>query len=236
MRGCLVTLALLVTIAIAATWLALPPLAGTLTQGALVAAGFKADAMTVTVSADPPPRLLSLRADEVHVQATNATYHGLQAVDVDLTLHDVRLADRTFGALEGTLHHVTSAGGLAGGVTIPLAVLTGTRDRVRVTMTFPISDAEDLAVEAVRRAIGIAPTRVTLAAPDRVRIEAGGLTIGARLAINGEGALMLIPPEGATLGVLALVQPGPDGPFRLDSFRLAADELVVVATLDPSFG
>jgi hypothetical protein len=231
-----VTLALLVTIAVAATWFALPPLAGTLTQGALVAAGFNADVMTVTVSADPPPRLLSLRADQVHVQATNATYHGLRAVDVDLTLHDVLLADRTFGTLDGTLHHVTATTGGAGAVTIPLAVLSGTPDRVRVTMTFATSDAEELAAEAIRRATGVAPTRVTLAAPDRVRVEGGGLSFAARLAVGVDGALMLIPPKGAPLGALALVQPGAGAPFRIDSFRVAAGDLVIVATLDPSLG
>ena len=138
MKGCLVTLALLTVIAIGAIWFVLPPVAGTLTQGALVAAGFNADAMTVTVVADPPPRLLGLRADEMRIQATNATYRGLTAVDVDLTLHDVRLADRTFGSLDGTLRDVTTASGASGEVTIPLAVLSGTADRIQVTLVGPL--------------------------------------------------------------------------------------------------
>ena len=236
MRGCLVTLALLVGIVLAATWLVLPPVAGTLAQGALVAAGFNADAMTVTVNADPPPRLLGLRADRVRVQATNATFRGLEALDVDLVLHDVRLLDRTFGSIEGTLRHVTTTDGSGAGVTIPIAVVSGTPDRIQATMTFPASDAEELAADAVRKAIGLAPSRVVLTAPDRVRVEAGGLAINARITVDAQGVLKLVPPSGAPIAALTLFEPGPDAPYTIESFRIHDGDLIVVAMLEPDLG
>ena len=186
-----------------------------------MAAGFNADAMTVTVNADPPPRLLGLRADRVRVQATNATFRGLEALDVDLILHDVRLLDRTFGSIEGTLRHVTTTDGSGAGVTIPIAVVSGTPDRIQATMTFPASDAEELAADAVRKAIGLAPSRVVLTAPDRVRVEAGGLAINARITVDAQGVLKLVPPSGAPIAALTLFEPGPDAPYTIESFRIA---------------
>ena len=237
MRGCLVTLALLVTVAVLAVWFLLPPLVGTLAQGALAAAGFQAATTTVTVTADPPPKLLGLTADAIRIRASNARYRGLEAVDVDVTLDDVRLIDRTFGGLSGTLAFVSLPG--AGGsprVTIPEVALSGDAERVRATLTFPAATAEELASSALERATGITSTKVVLSAPDRVRIEGRGLVLNGRLAVRSDGALLLVPPAQGDLGSITLVTPGPDVPLRIDSFRIVDGGLVLVATLDPAAG
>ena len=233
MRGCLVTLALLVTVAILAVWFLLPPLVGTLAQGALVAAGFQAATTTVTVTADPPPKLLGLTADAIRIRATNARYRGLEAVDLDVTLGDVRLVDRTFGRLSGTLDFVSLPGaGGAATVTIPSVVLSGDAARIRATLTFPKAIAEDLAAGAVERATGITPDSVVLSGPDRIRIEGRGLAVDGRLAVRN-GALLLVPPTAGSLGSITLVEPGPDVPLRIDSLRVVDGGLVLLATLDP---
>ena len=237
MRGCLVTLALLVTLAALAVWFALPPLVGTLAQGALVAAGFDSAATTVTVTADPPPKLLGLTADAIRIRASNARYRGLEAADVDVTLEDVRLVDRTFGRLSGTLGFVSLPG--AGGgprVTIPKVGLSGDADRIRAELTFPAATAQELAASALERSTGIRPTRVVLSGPDRIRIEARGLVLNGRLAVRSDGALLLVPPADGDLGSITLVEPGPDVPLRIDSFRILDGGLVLVATLDPAAG
>ncbi len=231
------TLGLLVVAAGAGIWLLLPPLVGTLAQGALVAAGFQADTTTVEVTADPPPNLLTLHADAIHIRATNARYRGLGAVDVDLTLRDVRLLDRTFGRVDGTLHFVTvPATADRPALTIPEATLSGSADEVQVTLTFAGTTAQELAAAALERAIGITPSRVVLIAPDRARIEVGGRAVDARLALREDGALVLDPPAGVGSGPIPLVQPGPDVPFRIASFRIVDGGLVVVATFDPQLG
>jgi hypothetical protein len=236
-RGCLVTIVLLAAVAVGAIWLLLPPLVGTLTQGALVAAGFNADRMTVTVHADPPPELLGLEADAIRVQASNARYHGLEAVDVDVTLRDVRLGDRTFGSVDGTLRFVSFPGTAdRPAVTVPEATLSGSADRVRATMTFPAAAARDLASAALEGKVGITPSKVTLAAPDRVRVVVGGDTVDGRLAIRADGALLLEPRPSGTIGTVVLVEPGPDVPFRIDSFRIVDGGLLVVTTFDPGLG
>jgi hypothetical protein len=234
LRGCLLTLALLALIAIGATWFALPPLAGTLAQGALVAAGFNADEMTVTVSAEPPPRLLTLRADKIRIVASNARYRGLEAAGVDVTLRDVRLADRTFGRIVGSLDLVSLAS-VAGGtdVSIPHVGLAGTSDAVRASMTIPAATAGALASTAIAQATGITPGRIALVAPDRILIEVGGVPIEARLAVGAGGALTLVPPSGAPIGAVAIFTPATDSPFTIESVRVADGDLVVVAILDP---
>lgn len=237
MRGCLITIAVLVVVALAAVWLALPPLIGTLAQGALVAAGFAAEATTVTVEADPPPELLTLRADAIRVQATNARFHGVEAVDVDVTLHDVQLVERTFETLDGTLRFVTfPATGDRPEISVPEARLSGDPDHVRATMTFPAPAARDLAAAAIEGRVGVPPSEVSLTGPDRVRIAAGGQTIEARLAVRDDGALLLLPQPSGTIGPIVLVEPGPEVPFRIVSFRVLDGGLVVVATFDPALG
>ncbi len=237
MRGCLVTLGLLVVVVATAAWLLLPPVAGTLAQGALVAAGFNADAMTVTVTSDPPPRLLTLRADEVHVVASNARYQGIKAAGVDITLRDVRLVDRTFARLVGSLDLVTIAGSPgAPNITIPHVGLDGTANKVQATFTLPADTVEELVASELVNAIGIAPSRVVLTAPDRVTIEAGGVQIEARLALGKDGSLMLLPPTGAPLDAVTILAPDADTPYTIESFTIADGDLIVVATLEPDLG
>ncbi len=237
MRGCLVTVGLLAVVAVAVVWLLLPPLAGTLTQGALAAAGLSADTTTVTVAADPPPKLLTLEADTIHVVATNARYHGIEAVGVDVTLHDVKLIDRTYGAVAGTLRFVSlPAGPDRPAVTIPQVTLSGSSDRVAGTMTFSAVTAQELAAGAVEAAVGAAPSEVTLTAPDKVRIRVRGLTLEGRLAVGADGGLVLVPPAKANLADIPIVVPGPDVPIRIESFRITGGGLVLAATFDPSPG
>jgi hypothetical protein len=236
-RGCFITIALLAAVAVGATWLLLPPLVGTFAQGALVAGGFDADNMTVTVRADPPPRLLGLTADAIRVKASNARYRGLEAVDVDLTLRDVRLGDRTFGSLDGTLRFVTFPGAVGRSrISVPQVTLSGDATRVRATMTFPAAAARDLTAAALEGKVGITPSSVTLSAPDTVRVVAGGQTIVGRLVVRADGALVFEPKPSGAVGPLVLFAPDPDVPVRIDSFRIEAGGLLVSATVDPAQG
>lgn len=236
MRGCLVTLVLLVAAVAALLWLALPPLAGTLVQGALVAGGLQAATTVVTVTSDPPPRLLSLAADAVEIQATNATIRGLSAARLDLVLHDVNLVDRTFGTIDGTLRGVRLADAASSEPGIPVVVVSGTSDAVRATMTLPAADAEALGVAAVERAVGITPSSVRLTAPDRVRIKLGGQAVDGRLAVRADGSLVLIPPANLSLAPITVLAADPTLALKVLSFRVVDGGLVVVASFDPGFG
>jgi hypothetical protein len=235
-RGCLLTLVALVAVIAALIWLALPPLAGTLVQGALVAGGLEATTTVVTVTADPPPRLLSLNADTVEIHATNATIRGLSAAELDVTLHGVSIVDRTFERLDGTLRGVrlTEAAGTEAG--IPVVVLSGTSEAVRATMTLTAADAEALGTSAVERTVGITPSSVRLAAPDRVRIAVGGQTVDGRLAVRADGSLVLLPPASLSLDPIVVLAADPTMGLRVLSFRVVDGGLILVATFDPGFG
>ncbi len=235
MRGCLFTLIGLVAVIAALLWLALPPLAGTLVQGALVAGGLEAASTVVTVTSDPPPELLTLTADEVEVHATNATIRGLTAADLDVTLHDVRLLDRTFSRLDGTLRGVRLADAAGTGPGIPVIVLSGTSDAVRATMTLSAADAEALGTFAVERSVGITPSSVRLTTPDRVRITLGGQTVDGRLAVRSDGSLVLVPPASLSKDPITVLAADPTLGLKVLSFRVVDGGLVLVAAFDPGF-
>jgi hypothetical protein len=229
-RGCLVTIVFLLGIGLLASWFVLPPLIGTATQGALAATGFVADSTTVTVSADPPPKLLTLKADRIRIQATNLTYRGLSATSADITLDDVAFGERTFKTLAGTLRGVRYQPDNGPELAAPLVRLSGPANRIRATVTMPAVDAEALAIAAVEGGTGITPRSVVLSGPDRIQVDVGGLVVAARLAVRGDGALTLEPPTGNPMGSIVLVVPSPDAPFRVESFVVVDGGLVIVAT------
>lgn len=236
MRGCLVTIVFLLAIGLAATWFVLPPLIGTATQGALAATGFAADSTTVTVSADPPPKLLTLKADSIRIQATNLTYRGFRATSADITLDDVAFADRTFKTIAGTLKGVRYQPDNGPELAAPLVRLSGPVNRIRATVTMPAVEAEALATAAVEAGTGITPRSVVLSGRDRIQVDVGGLVVAARLAVRDDGALTLEPPTGNPMGSIVLVTPGPDAPFRVESFNIVDGGLVIVATVLADLG
>jgi hypothetical protein len=235
-RGCLVTNVFLLGIGLLATWFLLPPLMGTATQGALAATGFQADSTTVTVSADPPPKLLTLKADRIRIQATNLSYRGLSATSADITLDDVAFADRTFKTVAGTLKSVRYQPDSGPELAAPLVRLSGPANRIRATVTMPAVDAEALAIAAVEGGTGITPRSVVLSGRDRIQVDVGGLVVTARLAVRDDGALTLEPPTANPMGSIALVTPGPDAPFRVESFDVVDGGLVIVATFLADLG
>jgi hypothetical protein len=236
MKGCLITIVGLVLVMAAAAWFVLPPLAGTVAEGALVAAGFDADTSTVTVESDPPLKLLTLNADTLRIQATNVAFRGVEAASADITLSDVAVIDRSFQTLKGTLKGVRFKPEHGAELGVPLVQVSGTPDKVRATLDLPAADAEALAVTAVEDAVGITPSSVVFAAPDRVRVTAGSLIVNGRLALKDDGSLVLVAPSGSDLGSVELVSPGVELPVRVESFKIVDGGLILVATVDPGLG
>ena len=148
-RGCLFTLALLVVLAVAGIWFVLPPLMAHARPGC--ARGDRTHGRRddrhglVRSAAEAARRCGPTRSG---FGPTGARYHGIEAADVDVTLRDVRLVDRT-GRLDGTLGSITLPGDGAPPVTIPGAVLSGTSEQVRATLTIPAAAVEQLAAAAV---------------------------------------------------------------------------------------
>ncbi len=236
MRGCLVTLAVVLGLGLAGAWFGLPPLLGTVGEGALAAAGLHGTNTTVEVVADPPLKLLGLHADQVRIRSTNASFRGVNAASLDVTMDAVALVDRTWTGLHGTLKgvRVVSSGGRSVG--IPLVELSSSGGEIRATMTLAAPDVEAAVTAAVEAGVGITPSAVVLSAPDRVQVDLGGQRIAGRLAVRDDGALLLVPPEGAALQPVTLLSPGPDVAFRVRSFRVVGGGLTVVAAIGAGSG
>jgi len=234
-RGCLTSFFVLVALGLVASWILLPPIAaGAIDQG-LQLAGFQGSGRRVTVGATPPLELLTLHADTVRVQAADVTYHGLQVGSVDVTLGDVALFDRTAGRIDGTLTGVSFSGVDGLPVSVASIGLSGTGGVVDATIALSAAEVRSLASKAVKAATGTAPTKMTLAAPNKVAVTIGKKTVSGTLDVDDAGGLVFVPSAGGPLaGPIDLVRPGPDVPLRLESVTVGPAGATLTGTVDPA--
>lgn len=221
MRGCLFTLVLGVILLAVVVTVGLPAVAEGLLTGGLRAAGLQSDDLTVTVSSDPPTDLVGMRADHVRVLATDATFRGLEIGRLDLTLGDVSILARTAGSIDGTLDDVAVPLATGDEVRLGQIAVTGDDERIAASTVVPAAQAKALISDAVERQTGVRPAAVVLTSPDKVTIRTGvGLDVQARLAVTGDGDLVL-RGEGPLEGTDAvLVRGGEDLPIELTGVRV----------------
>jgi len=234
-RSCLLRLLLWPVLLVVIAWFGLPPLASAAISAGLGAAGFHASAETVDVVADPPLELLALRADQVHLRASRATFRGLAVAGVDLTVTKLSVLDRSAGTIEGTLNGVTVPD--ADGGSIPVATIgvagSGSAKSVAVRLGIGLRQVETLAAAALGAPAGSIAT-VTLAGPNRAAIVVAGVAVAGRLIIDADGALVFRPSHGvAGIGTgLVLARPDPAGPIRLTGVIADPTGLAVEGALD----
>lgn len=227
MRGCLFTLALGAVALALLVVVGLPRLAAGLITGAVTAAGLEADDTTVTVSSDPPTDLLGLHADRVRIRATDAVFRGVEIGALDLTLSDVAILDRTAGAVAGRLSDVALPNVGARRLALEVITLGGTGDEVTAATLVPAADAERLIADAVEDTIGVRPTDVRLAAPDRLVVVLGDVRARGRLEVTATGDLTARITDGPASGQeLVLLRAGEDVPIRLTSISVGDDDTV----------
>jgi hypothetical protein len=214
-RGCLFVLVLGAVVIALVVVIGLPAVAaGVLTAG-VGAAGLQAPDTTVTVTSDPPTELLGFHADRVRVRATHATFRGFQIGALDVALSDVGILDRTAGAVDGRLTDVEVANVGARRLRLGSIQLSGGGDAITATTTIPGSQAEGLIADAVESALGIRPTTVMLAPPDRVTVQLG-VTVDGRLRVTRGGDLVARMTSGPMAGQdVTLLHGGEDLPVRL---------------------
>jgi hypothetical protein len=215
-RGCLFTLLLAVVAIALVVTLGIPAVvAGALTAG-IRTAGLQSDDLVVSVSSEPPTDLLGLKADQVRVRATHATFRGLGIGGMDVTLLGVSLLDRTADAVTGRLTDVTVAD--VGGEPLDLSAvsLAGGGDTVTAQTTIPGARAAALVGDAIASGLGVMPTSVRLTAPDRLVVRADGQTVTARMSVDAGGNLVAVVVGGPLAGTsTVLLHAAQDVPMRL---------------------
>jgi hypothetical protein len=230
MRGCLFVLVLAAVFVVAGAWFGGPALAGVAIGTALDGAGFESRTRTIDVANDPPIAVLTGRVDEVRIGADDASFEGLAADRLDVTLFGVDLAGRSFATIEGELTGVMLLGSDGRATPARSISLIGEPESVRATVHLAPDVVEVLVAAAIEQQLGFTVGSVTLEAPDRLVFEAGPIRATARLTIEPDGALFLAAdvPGNPRVRVLASGEPL--------VFRevLVGDEVVLVGTIELS--
>jgi hypothetical protein len=228
MRGCLFVLVVAAALLAVGAWFGAAPIASTVIGTALDGSGYHARTSTITVTADPPPRLLTGHADRVTIDGTDVTWRTFRAAGLQLTLGDVELFARTVGAIEGT---ITGAVLQAGEATAPPTAdvaIDGSGSDAHATIRVPGSAVDSLVRARFSASYGVTVTSTSLIAPDTLRIDAPGTTLEGRLEIDGSGALVLV----TGLGTAEVFRFDPSFPLRLTAVRVAGTGLELDGTLD----
>ncbi len=228
MRSCLIQLLILVAMVFAMLWFGLPFGASWLATTALNAGGFTGTDTRVDVSAYPPPLLLTGHADSIHLVSSQVGMGDLHAASLDLTLGEVDLFSRKVERVRGTLEGVRIAAPDGQPLTVDTVTLSGLASSANAEMDVSMAEAERLAV-AQLKSLGVAAT-VTLAAPNKMTVTAGGVSQPGRLEVAAGGLLLV--PDGETLPTVTLIEPGNANPFHISSVTIGADRLTLVGTID----
>lgn len=229
MRGCLSVVIIAAAFIVGVVWFGGPPLAATVVEATLTGAGFDADDLDITVSADPPLLLAVGRADRVEIEASDVRWNGLRAGSMSMRLDGVDFLDRTAATAEGRFD----------GVEIPVAdgdpglvgmTITGPARRAVTTITIDSRTINLLALGAFERAFGSRPDAAELVAPDGIRVRSGTSELAGTLQVEPDGALVVT----SILGKVRLVEPDSSIPLRLTGLSIVGGGMTLSGTLDVS--
>jgi len=226
-RGCLFVLLAAALLISVGAWFGSPLLASTVLGVTLQNAGFVSDRMTITASAEPPPKLLLGRADRVEIDASGVSFRTFHAGSLDLVLTDVDLMARTADEISGTVTDasVKTADGVATNADVTIdGPATGADARIVVAG----ATIDRVVRSTFEDEVGVAITRTELAAPDILRIITPNATLEGRLVVDATGAIAL----STRLGVSPILSFDRSFPLRLRSVRVDGDDLRIDGTLD----
>ena len=228
MRSCLIQLVLELGLLFAILWFGLPLGAGFLATSALNASGFTGTNTSVEVSSNPPPLLLTGKADQIRIRSDSVYVGDLRAASMDVTLHDVELLSRKIGTVDGTLEGVRIAVPSGDPVTADQVQLHGNAGAADATLTLSAAAIASLTVTMLQ-ASAIKAT-VSLQEPDSVTIVVAGKKQSGILAVSN-GILLMIP-TAKTIPPVALIVPGAGNPFKLTSVAIKGQDVTLGGTID----
>jgi hypothetical protein len=227
MRGCLFVLIVAAVVLSAGAWFGSPVLASTVITAALGNAGYSAASSTVTVTSDPPPKLLLGRADRVEISGTDVDFRTFHAATLNLVLTDVDVVGRTAARISGRITdaELRTADGIA---TTADVDIDGAARAAEATIVVDAATVDRVVKAAFKQKFGATVTSTELVAPDILRIRSTGATLEGRLLVDADGAIAL----STSLGSTAILSLDDSFPLRLRAVGVVGGDLRIDATLD----
>ncbi|HEY5488045.1 MAG TPA: hypothetical protein VIK06_10375 [Candidatus Limnocylindrales bacterium] len=228
MRSCLIQLLVEVAILFALLWFGLPLGAGFLATSALNASGFTGTNTSVEVSSNPPPLLLTGKADAIRIRSDSVYVGDLRASSIDVTLHNVDLLSRKIETVDGTFSGVRLAVPTGQPLTVDQVDVHGTASLADATLAVPSQSVASLAVTML--AASSIKATVSLQEPNSVTIVVAGKKQSGTLAVSN-GTLLLVP-TATSIPPVALIVPGTGNPFKLTSVAVHGQQVTLGGTID----
>ena len=227
MRGCLFVLIAAALVVGAGAWFGSPVLASSAIGAALEGGGYHAATSTISVTSNPPPRLLLGRADEVRIDGADVDFRTFHAAGLHLVLTDVDLVARRAARINGTIDgaELRTAGGEP---TTADVEIDGPADAADATILVEAATVERVVRAAFQTSFGVSIATSELVAPDILRVTAPGATLEGRLTIDAAGAIALTTPLGST----TVISLDPSFPLRLRSLSAVDGDLRILAVLN----
>ncbi len=228
MRSCLIQLTVELIVLFALLWFGLPIGAGFLATSALNASGFTGTNTSVDVSSNPPPLLLTGKADTIRIRSNSVFVGDLHASSMDVSLHDVELLSRKIGTVDGTLDGVRIAVPDGQPLTVDQVGIHGSAVAAAATLTVSAQTVADLAVTTL--AGDSIKASVSLQEPNVVTILVAGKKVTGSLAVSN-GTLLLVSTT-KVIPPIALIVPGSGNPFKLTSVAITGKNVTLGGTID----
>jgi hypothetical protein len=229
MRSCLIQVLIAVAVVFGLLWFGLPLGAGWLASNALNAAGFSGTDTRVDVSSNPPPLLLTGRADRIHITSKQVSVGDLHAATLDFTLESVSLIDRTIGTIDGTLTGVKMPSPDGKTVVADSATLNGPGGKATAALNMSKSVLESLAAQQLKSQAGVSAT-FTLAEPNKVTVKVGAQSQAGTLVVKNNE--LDIVPNSPSLPTVVILKSSDGNPFMLTSVGISGDVVTIRGVID----
>jgi hypothetical protein len=228
MRGCAFVLLFAVVVLGAAAWFGSGPVASAAIGAALQGSGYRSTDTRITVTAEPPPRLLLGHADRVAIDGSDVDWQTLHAGRVKLLLEDVDLFGRTADRVTGSIDDARIDDGRGGTATASSIEVAGPLAAAEATITVEEDTVRGLVLAAAVSRLPVEVTDVELIGPDRLRLVTPGATVEGSLVVDPDGTLGFSTP----LGSLPILRIDPASRLTLRSADVIGGKLRLLGTLD----
>ena len=227
MRGFLGIVVLLLVALVAAALVAVPTIVRPIVVDAVRAASpFGDQPIDVEVEIDPVALMLG-SIDRIHVTGANLEAEGASIAGLDLTLTHVLTGDHTFRSMSGRLTGVSLPFVQSSTLVIDTIELSGRSGDVSAVVRLDLRAALALIGNAFADA-GIAVESLELA-EGGVAFVLFNQRVVVPVSVD-TGALVIPDVAG---GLLVIVEPGPDDPWRITGVAVTPSGMEVQVSLEP---